>query len=47
MNQGGWEIRPFGWIVLILIIGLLGYLLLKWLQRPSTESPTKRNPLSA
>ena len=34
MNQIGWEIRPLGWLVLIVVAALLLYLLYKKLQQP-------------
>ena len=34
MKSVGWEIRPVGWILLIVIVGVIGYFLIKRLQRP-------------
>lgn len=39
MKSVGWEIRPVGVILLIVIVGVIGYFFLKWLQGPpSPES---------
>jgi hypothetical protein len=35
MESMGWEIRPAGWILLIVLLGLLTFYLLNRLQRPS------------
>jgi hypothetical protein len=38
MENIGWEIRPVGWIVLIIILGLLIYYLANRLQRPPDKT---------
>ena len=38
MNQVGWEIRPLGWLLLILVGMLLVYLLFRKFQRPPAEA---------
>ena len=40
MNQVGWEIRPLGWLILIIVGALLVYLLYQKFQRP----PLKPQP---
>ena len=30
----GWEIRPIGWIVLAVVVGLVIYFTIRWLSRP-------------
>ena len=34
MKSVGWEIRPVGWIFLIVIVGVIGYFLIKRLKQP-------------
>jgi hypothetical protein len=33
----GWEIRPLGWILLALIVGVALYYAVTWLTRPPKE----------
>ena len=37
MKPIGWEIRPFGWLLILLIIGFLAYRVFRWLQCPPAE----------
>lgn len=37
MNPVGWEIRPLGWLLLLVLVGLLVYLVYKRLQPPSAQ----------
>jgi hypothetical protein len=41
MEGVGWEIRPAGWILLILVAALLTYFIVKWLRRPPDENQEK------
>ena len=41
MKPVGWEIRPLGWLLLILIGCLLTYLVITWLQRPPHQPEHK------
>jgi len=34
MKGIGWEIRPLGWIVLAVTIGLVIYFTIRWFRRP-------------
>jgi hypothetical protein len=34
MSQAGWEIRPIGWVILIALVGIIGYFLYKQSQTP-------------
>ncbi len=34
MKGVGWEIRPIGWIVLVVVVGLVIYFTIRWLRRP-------------
>ena len=38
MKPMGWEIRPLGWLMLLLIMGVLAYWIFCRLQRPPAES---------
>jgi len=38
MENIGWEIRPAGWILLVIVLGLLIYYAANWLQRPSENN---------
>jgi hypothetical protein len=38
MENIGWEIRPAGWILLIIVLGLLIYYLVNRLQPPSNTN---------
>lgn len=38
MDSIGWEIRPAGWILLILVAALLIYYAANWLERPSENN---------
>jgi hypothetical protein len=33
MKTVGWEIRPLGWFLMIVVLAALGYLLVKWVRR--------------
>ena len=33
----GFEIKPLGWLVLVVLIGLAIYFLVKWLGRPPSK----------
>jgi len=35
MDSTGWEMRPAGWILLLILAVLLIYFIIRWLQRPS------------
>jgi hypothetical protein len=37
MKSVGWEIRPLGWIVLVVILGLVIYFTIRWLRRPPSK----------
>jgi hypothetical protein len=39
MKQVGWEMRPLGWLLLILIVGTVCYVVVRWVRRlpPATE----------
>lgn len=37
MESRGWEIRPVGWILLIVLLGILTYHVVNWLQYPPKE----------
>ena len=38
MESMGWEIRPVGWILLIVLLGILTYYVVNWLQHPPNEN---------
>jgi hypothetical protein len=38
MENIGWEIRPLGWILLFIVLGLLAYYLANRLQGPSDKN---------
>jgi len=38
MNNFGWGIRPAGWLLLFLVIALLIFYTVSWLQRPSDKN---------
>jgi len=38
MESIGWEIRPAGWILLIIVLGWLIYYVVNWLQPPSNTN---------
>ena len=38
MENIGWEIRPAGWILLIILLALLTYYVVNRLQRPSDKN---------
>ena len=40
MASNGWEIRPVGWIALLILAGLLTYFIVQRLQRPSGKTPS-------
>ena len=37
MKPMGWEIRPFGWLLILLLISFLAYRVFRWLQPPPPE----------
>jgi hypothetical protein len=39
MENGGWEIRPAGWVVLLILAALLAYLIIQRLQDSSGKAP--------
>ena len=41
MTSSGWEIRPVGWIALLILAGLLIYLIIQRLHNPSDNTPNK------
>ena len=42
MNQIGWEIRPLGWLVVLVVGALLVYLLYRRLQQPPLQPDSGR-----
>jgi len=38
MDPTGWEMRPTGWIVLVVLAVLLAYLTMGWLERRSKKT---------
>jgi len=38
MNNFGWEIRPAGWLLFFLVIALLIFYIVRWLQRRSDKN---------
>jgi hypothetical protein len=43
MEISGWEMRPAGWISLIVLAGVLAYFLNQWLQTRSRQNPEESN----
>ncbi|HSA77266.1 MAG TPA: hypothetical protein VLG72_00205 [Nitrospirota bacterium] len=41
MNKIGWEIRPFGLLVFIVVIAISCYAILRWVHRPPPASEHK------
>jgi hypothetical protein len=39
MQNGGWEIRPAGWIVLVILFAVVAYLIIQRLPNPSGTDP--------
>lgn len=39
MEGIGWEIRPAGWLLLAILVILLIYFIILWLQRSSHKNP--------
>lgn len=39
MENGGWEMRPAGWILLFVLAVVLAYFLYQWLQSRSRKNP--------
>jgi hypothetical protein len=39
MEGIGWEIRPPGWLLLAIVVILLIYFIIRWLQRSSYKNP--------
>ena len=37
MKPVGWEIRPLGWLLLVVLVALLVYLIYRRLQPPSAQ----------
>lgn len=43
MENSGWEMRPAGWILMIVLAGVLAYFLNQWLQSRSGKNPEEPN----
>lgn len=43
MENSGWEMRPAGWIFLIVLAGVLAYFFNHWLQGRSKNNPEEPN----
>ena len=41
MKSVGWEIRPLGWLVVAVILGLVIYFVIRWLHRPPLKDEDK------
>jgi hypothetical protein len=41
MESTGWEMRPAGWILLFILVVLLTYFIIRWLQRRSDKNLDK------
>lgn len=42
MQSVGWEMRPLGWILLAVTIGLVIYFTIRWLRRPPQKQADKQ-----
>ena len=41
MDGVGWEIRPVGWFLLLIVVALLAYCIVKWLLHLRTRTRKK------
>ena len=41
MKPGGWEMRPLGWIVLAVVVGVVMYYTIQRLRRPPQQEDKK------
>ncbi|MEP6934967.1 MAG: hypothetical protein ABI988_13675 [Nitrospirota bacterium] len=35
----GWVVRPLGWVLLVLLVGMVLYYAVTWLTRPPQDDP--------